>query len=354
MKEFLSKVFFENTIQEWLIAIGVVLGTYLLLLLVRHLLNSKVRKFVKSTKGNTDDFLLDLVSNTKKWFLFFVALAIGVLFINQLPEWSTAIRIVLTIGFTVQIATWAVATASFFIEKRMKAEKNGSKVTIYNTVGIFIRIVVWVFAGLIILDSLPNVDITSLIAGLGIGGIAIGFAVQSILEDLFASVSITADQPFVLGDFIVVDDVSGTVEKIGIKTTRIRALSGEQIVMGNAAITSSKIQNYRKMLERRVTITFGVTYETPIAKLKKIPKMIEEIAKTQELARFDRAHLDEMADSSINFLLVYYALTPDYNKHMDIKEAINFAILERFAQEGINLAYPTQTVYLPNLNSKEE
>jgi small-conductance mechanosensitive channel len=319
---------------------------YIGLLIVRHILNSRVRKWVDKTKGNVDNFVLDLVSNTKNWFLLLVSIAIGIIFLNILPDWNQKIRIVLVIGFTLQISSWAVATVSYFINSKMKVEKNSSKVTIYNTVGIVARILVWVFAGLIILDSFPNVDISSLVAGLGIGGIAIGFAVQSILEDLFASVSITVDQPFVLGDFIVVGDISGTVEKIGMKTTRIRSLSGEQIVIGNAAITSDKIQNYQKLQERRVTITVGVTYETPIEKLRMIPEIIEGIAKEQKNVRFDRVHLDEMADFSINYLLVYYALTADYTEHMDIKEAINFGILEKFAENKIDIAYPTQMLYV--------
>ena len=346
MKEFLSREFFNNSLQDWLIAVGAMILIYIGLLILRHILNSKVRKWVDKTKGNVDNFVLDLVSNTKNWFLLLVSIAIGIIFLNMLPEWNQKIRIVLVIGFTLQISSWAVATVSYFINSKMKEEKNSSKVTIYNTVGIVARILVWVFAGLIILDSFPNVDISSLVAGLGIGGIAIGFAVQSILEDLFASVSITVDQPFVLGDFIVVGDISGTVEKIGMKTTRIRSLSGEQIVIGNAAITSDKIQNYQKLQERRVTITVGVTYETPIEKLRMIPKIIEGIAKEQKNVRFDRVHLDEMADFSINYLLVYYALTADYNEHMDIKEAINFGILEKFGEQSIEIAYPTQMLYV--------
>ncbi len=346
MKEFLSREFFNNSIQNWLIAVGVMILIYIGLLIVRHILNSRVRKWVDKTKGNVDNFVLDLVSNTKNWFLLLVSIAIGIIFLNILPDWNQKIRIVLVIGFTLQISSWAVATVSYFVNSKMKAEKNSSKLTIYNTVGIVSRILVWVFAGLIILDSFPNVDISSLVAGLGIGGIAIGFAVQSILEDLFASVSITVDQPFVLGDFIVVGDISGTVEKIGMKTTRIRSLSGEQIVIGNAAITSDKIQNYQKLQERRVTITVGVTYETPIEKLRMIPEIIEGIAKEQKNVRFDRVHLDEMADFSINYLLVYYALTADYTEHMDIKEAINFGILEKFAENKIDIAYPTQMLYV--------
>lgn len=346
MKEFLSREFFNNSLQDWLIAVGTMILIYIGLLILRHILNSKVRKWVDKTKGNVDNFVLDLVSNTKNWFLLLVSIAIGIIFLNMLPEWNQKIRIVLVIGFTLQISSWAVATVSYFINSKMKEEKNSSKVTIYNTVGIVARILVWVFAGLIILDSFPNVDISSLVAGLGIGGIAIGFAVQSILEDLFASVSITVDQPFVLGDFIVVGDISGTVEKIGMKTTRIRSLSGEQIVIGNAAITSDKIQNYQKLQERRVTITVGVTYETPIEKLRMIPEIIEGIAKEQKNVRFDRVHLDEMADFSINYLLVYYALTADYNEHMDIKEAINFGILEKFGEQNIEIAYPTQMLYV--------
>ena len=347
MKEFLSTELLNNTVEQWLIALGVILLVFVFLLILRYLLNSKVRKLVEKTNLSIDNFFLDLIYNTKRWFLFFVAFAVGILFLEMDPQWDSVIRVAMTVGFTFQIASWAVTTSKYFISEQIKKEKSGSKVTIYNTVGIFSRVLIWIFAGLVILDSIPNVEISSLVTGLGIGGIAIGLAVQSILEDLFASVSITADQPFAIGDFIEVNDKVGVVENIGMKSTRLRALSGEQIVIGNAAITSNEIRNYQKLEQRRVTISVGVTYETPYALLEKIPSLLKEIVSSQENVRFDRVHFDEMAASSLDFLLVYYVESSDFLVHMNAKQAINFAVIKKFEEEGIDIAYPTQTLYIP-------
>ncbi len=171
---------------------------------------------------------------------------------------------------------------------------------------------------LLALDNL-GVDVTALVAGLGVGGIAVALAVQSILGDLFASLSIVLDKPFVIGDFIIVGDLLGTVENVGIKTTRVRSLSGEQLIFSNADLLNSRIRNYGRMYERRVVFTVGVTYDTPRHKLE---------------------------DFSLDFETVYYVQDPAYNLYMDIQQAINLELYQRFADEGIEFAYPTQTLFL--------
>jgi small-conductance mechanosensitive channel len=184
------------------------------------------------------------------------------------------------------------------------------------------------------------------VAGLGIGGIAVALAIQNILGDLFASLSIALDKPFVIGDFIIVDQLLGTVEHIGLKTTRIRSLSGEQIVFSNADLLNSRIRNYKRMYERRVVFSIGVTYQTPYEKLASIGTTLKEIIESQPDVRFDRAHFREYADSSLNYEVVYYVKSPDYNRYMDIQQAINLEIYRRFQDGGIEFAYPTRTLYL--------
>jgi small-conductance mechanosensitive channel len=198
---------------------------------------------------------------------------------------------------------------------------------------------------LLILDNL-GIDITALVAGLGVGGIAVALAVQNILGDLFASLSIVLDKPFAVGDFIIIDDYLGSVEHVGLKTTRLRSLSGEQLVMSNADLLSSRIRNYGRMYERRIVFSLGVTYQTPRDKLKKIPGIIRDAVEAQDQTRFDRSHFKGYGSFSLDFETVYHVLQPDYNLYMDIQQAVNFAIHERFEAEGIEFAYPTQTLFV--------
>ncbi|MBW2550586.1 MAG: mechanosensitive ion channel family protein, partial [Deltaproteobacteria bacterium] len=185
-----------------------------------------------------------------------------------------------------------------------------------------------------------------LVAGLGIGGIAIALAVQNVLSDLFASLSIVLDKPFIPGDFVVVGDMAGSVEHIGIKTTRIRSISGEQLIFSNADLLGSRIRNFGRMRERRVVFSLGVTYQTPADKLEGIPGMIRESIEAQDQVRFDRSHFASYGDSALNFETVYYVGSSDYATHMDILQAVNLAIYRKFASEGIEFAYPTQTLFV--------
>ncbi|HEV7226556.1 MAG TPA: mechanosensitive ion channel family protein, partial [Pirellulales bacterium] len=187
---------------------------------------------------------------------------------------------------------------------------------------------------------------SALVAGLGVGGIAIALAAQNVLGDLFASLSIVLDRPFILGDFIAVGDFSGAVEHIGLKTTRLRSLSGEQLVFSNADLLQSRIRNYKRMYERRIQFTFGVAYGTSRDQLTAIPGMIREAIAAHEKTRFDRAHFKSFGDSALIFEAVYYVLSPDYNLYMDIQQAINLTLLQGFAAAGIDFAFPTQTIYV--------
>jgi small-conductance mechanosensitive channel len=214
------------------------------------------------------------------------------------------------------------------------------------------RVVLWAVVMLLVLDNL-GIDITALVAGLGIGGIAVALAVQNILGDLFASLSIVLDKPFVVGDFLVVDDCLGSVEYVGLKTTRLRSLSGEQLVISNADLLKSRLRNYGRMYERRVLFALGVTYQTPREKLEKIPGIIKEAVDGQEKVRFDRAHFKAYGDFALNFETVYYVLDPDYARYMDIQQAVNLKIHEAFESEAIEFAYPTQTLFLERAKAAE-
>jgi small-conductance mechanosensitive channel len=223
----------------------------------------------------------------------------------------------------------------------------------FSAFGFILKLVVWSVILLLVLDNL-GVNITTLVAGLGVGGIAIALAVQNVLGDLFASLSIVLDKPFVIGDFIIVDNFLGSIEHIGLKTTRVRSLSGEQLIFANSDLLQSRIRNFKRMYERRVVFSLTVIYQTPYEKLIKIPQIVREIIESKESVRFDRAHFKEYGNSSLNFEIVYWVLSPDYNKYMDIQQAINLDIFRTFEAEGIEFAYPTQTLYIEKNGDKIE
>lgn len=252
-----------------------------------------------------------------------------------------------TIALLVQVALWAnrgiAVWLRHYVQTRRDTDAAGA--TTVGVLGFIGRLAVWALIVLMILDNL-GVDITALVASLGIGGIAVALAVLRILGDIFASLSIALDKPFVIGDFIIVGDVLGTVEHIGLKTTRLRGLSGEQIVFSNADLLASRIRNYRRMNERRVLFRLGVVYQTPAEKLERIPQIVREIIEQTPRTRFDRAHFQGFGESALDFEVVHHVLDRDYNLDMDIQQAINLALLRRLAAEGMEFAYPTRTVHL--------
>ena len=237
----------------------------------------------------------------------------------------------------------------FFIARSMKMRKGGAtaeeEAKVSSIFSIFIKFALWSIGLLLILSNL-GFNITSLVAGLGIGGLAISLALQSILTDVFSSLSIAVDKPFQEGDFIVVGADKGTVKHIGIKTTRIQSLQGEEIVISNTELTTARVQNFRKLQKRRVVFNIGVTYSTPTDKLKKIPEIVKRCIESAEKTEFDRAHFWQFGDFSLNFEIVYYIGSKEYVDYMNAQQKMNLAILEEFEKEGIEMAFPTQTVHV--------
>jgi len=244
----------------------------------------------------------------------------------------------------------ATGFLSYFTTKFIEKDEDGdgkldsNSATISDLVTLIARIAFWLLGGLFILSNL-GINVTSLVAGLGIGGIAIAFALQGVLSDLFASFSIYFDKPFRIGDFIVIGTDSGTVEKIGIKTTRIRTLQGEELVVSNAELTSVRVQNFKKMQERRVVAKFGITYETPQDLVHQVPDIVNHIFEALERGRLNRVHFTSFGDSALIFEVVYFIESADYTEYLNIQQAFNFELMSRFADLGIGFAYPTQTIY---------
>jgi small-conductance mechanosensitive channel len=229
------------------------------------------------------------------------------------------------------------------VQRKLQTDAAGA--TTITALGFLGRVILWSLLLLVALDNM-GVSITGLVAGVGIGGIAIALAVQSILSDLFASLSIVLDKPFVIGDFIIVDNFLGTVEHIGLKTTRVRSLSGEQLIFSNTDLLNSRIRNYKRMFERRVVFEVGITYQTPPEKVKAVSGMIRAIIEDQPKVRFDRAHFKNFGDSALVYEAVYFMMTSEYNDYMDTQERVNLAIMIQFAEHGIEFAYPTRTLFV--------
>jgi small-conductance mechanosensitive channel len=349
---FLEKIFYNNTVKEWLIAATLFVVVFFIMRILKAIIYRQVFRIANKTDNVWDNVAAELINKTKPVFLLTIALYLGSLSLS-LPE-SVTIIISKFVGVVIliQLAILGTYIISFWVnrEKEEKIQIDAAAVTTLTAVGFVVRIILWSIIVLIALDNL-GVDITALVAGLGISGVAVALAVQNILGDLFASFSIVLDKPFVIGDFIIVDEYLGTVEHVGLKTTRVRSLSGEQLVFSNADLLGSRVRNYKRMYERRVVFSIGVVYQTPYEKLKEIPTIIQKIIEAQEQARFDRAHFNEYGPYSLNFEVVYWVDNPDYNVYMNIQQAINLAIFERFEEQDIEFAYPTQSLYVNSISS---
>lgn len=346
---FLEKIYWGNTVLTWFVALGLVLVTFLTLILIKKIMLRHLSRIAKRTATQIDDLLLDVLFQTKLFFLFIAAFYIGskplVLPLNILKILNSIFIVVVII----QIAFWCSRGINFLITlnvKKRMADDAASATTI-SVLGFISKLIMWSIVLLLMLDNL-GVNITSLIAGLGVGGIAVALATQNILGDLFASLSIVIDKPFVIGDFIVVDELMGTVEHIGMKTTRLRSLGGEQLIFSNNDLLKSRIKNCKRMMERRVLFGVGVTYQTPLEKLPLICDIVKETILQQKDVRFERVHFKNYGDSALHFEVVYFVLNPDYNFYMDIQQAINLEIFRRFSEAGIEFAYPTRTVFIQN------
>jgi len=345
--EILNSVVFGNTLSAWLIALGSTLAIVLALGWVNALARRRVAAAAKHTTTNVDDGVVAVLAGTKTVFLLVFSIFFGSLSIEVPDRVRGTIATFAMLALIVQGGLWASALLRFvlqvYTERQLKDD--AAALTTMSAVGFMAKLALWVVVLLVALDNL-GVDITALVTGLGIGGIAVALALQNILADLFASLTIVLDKPFVINDFLIVNEFLGSVEHIGLKTTRLRSLSGEQLIFSNADLLGSRIRNYGRMYERRVVFTIGVVYQTPRDQLTKIQGMLRSAIEAQEKTRFDRAHFKEYGPYSLNFEAVYYVLDPTYLVYMDIQQAINLRIHEQFEAEGIEFAYPSQTVFV--------
>jgi small-conductance mechanosensitive channel len=346
--ELLDRIYYGNSVKTWLIAGGIVLAVVVGARIIRGVVALRLRRFAGKTETRLDDLLLEVLGHTRMVPILVLALYVGSLSLTLDPRIHYYLPMIAIAALIAQLGIWGSAALRSWIDDYRKRKIEGGDTAGLGTVSvvsIIVRMVLWVIVTLLLLDNF-GVDVTALVAGLGIGGVAIALALQTVLSDIFASVAITLDKPFEVGDFIIVGDLLGNVEHVGIKTTRVRSLSGEQLVFGNHDLLGSRIRNYKRMNERRIVFKLGVVYQTPRAQVERIPGILREAVEAQDGVRFDRAHFFAYGDFSLVFEVVYWVLVPDYVIYMDLQQAINLHIMQRFEAEGIQFAYPTQTIHL--------
>ncbi|ODA67951.1 Low conductance mechanosensitive channel YnaI [Methyloligella halotolerans] len=351
MLQFLENEIYGNIITLWIMAAIIIAVTASALMGLRIVLLKRLPKPRPEADMAWAHIFADLVERLSTIFIVIASIYAGST-VLALPNASEdLIETVFVIALFLQCALWADRIARAGLVWRFASTR--TKAPIRSAISLMqalARVTIWSLALLLILDNV-GFDITALIAGLGIGGVAVALAAQNVLGDLFSSLAIVLDRPFEVGDFIVFGDQAGNVEKIGIKTTRIRSLSGEQIVCANSDLITTRIHNYKRMAERRIVFAVGVVYDTPPDTLEAIPGIIEEVIENADRARFDRAHFASYGDSSLNFEVVFYVLSEDYNVYMDVQQAINFGIFRAFGEHGIDFAFPTRTLHLQALDS---
>jgi small-conductance mechanosensitive channel len=346
--EIIESTFLGNTLRQWgSSALVFVLTLIALALMKRYVFKRLIRLAVRSPEDQ-EELIAILPKRTKSLFLIILSAYLASLVLMLPEETRQMLHTVMIIALLLQIGLWGAALVNFLLERytRLQMEKDPSQPVNMHLVSLLSKFALWILLGLLILDNIPGVQVTSLITGLGIGGIAIALAVQNILTDLFASLSITLDKPFVIGDNIRVGDMTGTVEHIGLKSTRLRSLDGEQLVFSNNDLLNSRIQNLKRMQQRRIVFTIGVHAATPYEKLEAIPEMVQEIISAHENVTFERAHFTAFGDFALEFEVVYTVDVPDLQTYKDVQQSINLKLYKKFEGEGIVLPYPTQTILL--------
>ena len=343
-----ERILYGNTIADWLVAGILGLAVWSVLTVMRRLIAARSKRYAGDHRSTPVRLLFYLAGNTKQFF--FLALALyaaqeGLTLTPRLQHvvWNLALILIL-----LQVGLWAGRSLRFYLEiKEMERGPDRLFAGSLDIINFVARMLIWSLLILVALDNL-GVNITALLAGLGVGGVAVALALQNVLGDLFASLSIALDKPFAVGDSLNIDTYTGSVEHIGIKTTRLRSETGEQIILSNADILKSRVRNYGRMTEQRVLMTLRVGYATPSEVLASIPKLLEGIVRAQVTARFERCHLKLLGESSLQFELSFFAQQPKLNPTLDLQQIVNFQIINEFRRLGIEFALPAQRVVLDN------
>jgi len=351
MKELLNQTYFGNTIEAYAIALGIFILGILILTIFKKIILSRLKKWSETTETKLDDLLIKGIEKSILPVLYLIIFYLAVDYLSLPPSVEKAIGIgavILITFFVIRLITSTIkyALAAYVKSKSPEEEDADRRLRQIKGITLIFNFIIWVVGFVFLLDNL-GFEISAVIAGLGIGGIAIALAAQAILGDLFSYFVIFFDRPFEIGDFVNLGgEFVGTIEYIGIKTTRIRSLSGEQIVASNTDLTNSRVRNFKRMERRRVVFRLGVVYQTSAANLEEIPKIVREIIEKKEDTVFDRGHFAAYGDFSLNFEFVYFVIGSDYLKYMNTQQAINMEIYRTFEEKGIEFAYPTQTLFV--------
>ncbi len=341
--------YLNNTLLDYAYAVVGFVLSMVVLKVFQMVVLSRLKKLAEKTKTDLDDVFVGLVSSVKPPLYFFISVYIGYQFLDFDDRIDNIVGMIIFVLIVYEIIRSLAGLFDYFIEKQAKRQKTEGErkqtKTVLGVLKTFVMIGLWIVAVILILSNY-GVNVSSIIASLGIGGLAVALALQNILTDIFSSFSIFVDKPFQIGDFIIVGEHSGNVQQIGLKTTRIKTLEGQELVISNKELTSARVENYGRMKRRRVVVTLGVEYGTSKKVLESIPDLTKRIVDNVEKATFDRCHFKTYGPYSLDFELVYYVESADYVDYMDINQAINMDIYEVFTKENINFAFPTQTVFV--------
>lgn len=336
-----------NPVSAWLVGVGLAVVVYLILTMVRGVVVSRMEKIAARTTTRVDDLVVDVLKGIRRPVVLVVAVFAGMQALMLPSQVGNAARMVAVVAVAVQLLISSRRVIDFALESLLTKAKGADgkpDETLASSMGVLRVVVFGAVVAVVILLALDNlgVQVTPLIAGLGIGGIAVALAAQNILADLFASVSILLDKPFVVGDAVAIGDKSGVVERIGIKTTRLRTPHGEELVCANNDLLGSRLHNYKRMSERRVVHVLGVRYETGVEKLETVPQWVRGVVEGIEGLRFDRCHLVKLNTYSVDFELVYFVRSADFLKHIDAQQLVLLGVMKKLAAEGVEFAYPVQ------------
>ena len=347
MQDWLDFSLFQHPVREYLSALAVLLGYLALFIALKRLGCVYLNRLARKTDNDFDDFLVKLISDVRPAIFLILSMYLVSLHMELAALTESILRRITILAAGIQWILLLQHAAEYGVEKACLKGRTGdpAAVTLSRNIKNILKWALWGLGGLFVLDNL-GVNVSALVAGLGVGGIAVAIASQAVLGDALSAFSIFIDKPFAVGDFITVEGLMGTVEHVGLKTTRLRSLGGEQIVFSNSDLTKSRIRNYKRMEVRRIAFKIGVVYQTHAAKVRKIPGMVRSICSGIEGIKLDRVHFFSYGNFSLDYEIVYYVLSPDYNVYMDKQQEINFALKDAFEKEGIEFAYPTQTVFV--------
>lgn len=337
--------FLNNPFESWAMAAAVAAGSAVAMVFVRAFVLRRMATLSRRTGTRLDDFVVKMLSQTYLLFIIAFALYFGSTFLALTAKQDKFVTRIAIACLLLQAAIWGDAGLRAWRDQFRVGPVDSERRASSGVLCFISRLLLWVIVTLMVLDNF-GINITTLVASLGIGGVAVALATQNILGDLFASLSIMLDKPFEVGDFIIVGDVLGSVEHIGLKTTRVRGLGGEQVVFSNGELLKSRIHNHKRMQTRRVAFVLRVAYGMGDELLGRIPQIIREIVTSKDNVDFERAHFFSWGQWSLDFEIVYHYRSPDYLLHMDTQQAIFLEIYRRFQQEGIEFAHPLSIVRL--------